>query len=396
MEFFDKFVFFAGLILVLSVVAGAWSNRGSVPTLLIFLGIGMLFGEDGPGNISFDNFGLSYLTCTIALAIILFDGGFNTSSRQFKIGIRPALGLATIGVFITAIILAVFLALLTGIGFLEALLLGTSVASTDAAAVFMLLAQQKIKLRQRIVSLLETESGMNDPMAIFLTIGIVEALSHQAGLDVMHLIPFFFQQMILGVLVGVAGGYALVKVVERVPIPHGMESVLGIAGALTIFGGAAVLHGSGFMAVYIAGLIFGNGLKEKRTNFCGFLDSMAWLSQIVMLLLLGLLVTPSEMLEDLPVALVAVIALIFIARPAAVFASLHFTRFKKEEKIFISWVGLRGAVPIYLAMIPALKGIENSDTYFNVAFAVVLISLLIQGWTIRPLARYLKLDRSVV
>jgi potassium/hydrogen antiporter len=394
LEFFDKFIFFSGLILIISVLAGTLSKRGSVPILLIFLGIGMMFGEDGPGNIVFENIGLSYLVCSIALAVILFDGGMNTSMRLFRIGIRPALSLATLGVMMTALILAVILWAIFGIAFLPALLIGTTVASTDAAAVFMLLHQQHIKLRKRLVAALETESGLNDPMAVFLTIGVVHLVIATPGQDAASLMSFFAQQMLIGAFVGVAGGYILAQAMNRFSISIGLEPIFAIAGALTIFGGAAVLHGSGFMAVYIAGLVLGHFLKILKTEVSTFLDSMAWLAQIVMLLLLGLLVTPSKMLGDLPLALVAAFVLIFIARPLAVFASLYFSRFTRQEKLFVSWVGLRGAVPIYLALIPALMGVEGAGVYFNVAFAIVLFSLIVQGWTIRPVAKYLGLQRG--
>lgn len=395
MEFFDRFIFISGLILVLSVFAGAWSKRGSVPILLIFLGIGMLFGEDGPGNIAFNNMGLSYLVCSITLALILFVGGYNTTLRQFKIGVRSALSLATVGVVITAGLLAVVLWYLFGIDFLSALLVGTTVASTDAAAVFMLLHQQKIKLRPRLIATLETESGLNDPMAVFLTISVVTLMTGDASHGIAYLSLFFFQQMILGALVGVSGGYVLSYGMNNVGLPKGLDSVFGIAAALMIFGGAALMHGSGFLAVYLAGLILGSKVKSSRVELSAFLDSIAWLSQIIMLLLLGLLVTPSKLLLDFPLVLVAAVFLLFVARPVAVFVSLHFSRFTTKEKFFVSWVGLRGAVPLYLALIPALKGVENGSVYFNVAFAIVVLSLVVQGWTIRPMAKYLGLNRDV-
>ena len=393
MEYFDKYVFFIGLILTISVMAGAWSNRGSAPTLLVFLAIGMLFGEDGPGNIAFNNIPLSYLVCSIALAVILFDGGYNTSLRQFKLALKPALSLATLGVLITAFVLAGFLWLF-GMPFLPALLIGTTVASTDAAAVFMVLAQQKIKLRQRIVSTLETESGLNDPMAIFLTISVVEIIIGQEKGGFFSFILFFIEQMGIGIAVGVVGGKLLSYVVKKIPIPNGLEPILGVSAALMIFGGAALMGGSGFMAAYISGIVLGHNIKKIKTEWGRFLDSMGWLSQIIMLLILGLLVTPSKMIDDFSIALISAIVLIFIARPLAVFASLHFSKFSRQEKIFISWVGLRGAVPIYLALIPALRGVEDSYTFFNVAFVIVLLSLIIQGWTIRPLAQYLGLYKG--
>lgn len=394
MESIDQFVFFTGLILTLSVIAGAISNRGSIPILLIFLGIGMLFGEDGPGNIAFYNKELSYLVCSISLAIILFDGGLNTSMRQFKVGVKPAISLATLGVFLTAFIVALPLYLFVDLDFLPALLIGATVASTDAAAVFMLLHQQKIKLRQRVISTLETESGLNDPMAVLLTIGVAHLIIGDTDGDLLSLSMHFIQHMGIGIMAGWAGGHGMGYIMRHDYIPDGLKHIFGVSGTLTIFGATALLSGSGFMAVYLAGLVLGNNLGREKVELSKFMDSMAWLSQIVMLLILGLLVTPSRMLEDLPLALVASFALIFIARPAAVFSSLYISRFSKQEKLFISWVGLRGAVPIYLALIPYLLGVENSQIYFNVAFAIVVCSLVLQGWTIRPVAKLLGLQRD--
>lgn len=395
MEFADKFIFISGLLLGLSILAGTLSNRASVPILLVFLGIGVLFGEDGPGNISFNNMGLSYLVCSTALAIILFDGGLHTTFRQFKIGLRPASSLATIGVVITTFLVALPLNLFMGFGFLPALLVGATVASTDAAAVFMLLHQQKICLRPRLVSALETESGMNDPMAVFLTISLVQLMIDKSGQHGLLLLWFFVLQMGVGAIIGAVGGKLMNFFLRRLFfLPSGLYPILGIAGAMLIFGTAALLHGSGFLAVYIAGLIIGNRVHKARRIMSDFMDGMAWLSQMTMLLILGLLITPSKMAPDLPVALIAAGSLIFFARPVAVFISLAASRISWQEKMFISWVGLRGAVPIYLALIPSLMDVPNGYIYFNIAFAIVLLSLILQGWTIRPVAKMLGLERK--
>jgi len=394
----EQFIFFCGLILSLSVLAGAISNRGSTPVLLIFLGIGMFFGEDGPGNIVFYNIELSYLVCSIALAVILFDGGLNTSMRQFKIGLRPAASLASIGVIITASIIGLILSSLTEISFISSLLIGATVASTDAAAVFMLLHQQKISLRPRVVAALETESGINDPIAVLMTVTIVQFILDQNGSDIGSILFFFIKQLLIGVAIGYAGGWAMTRIMNHDYVPEGLKHIFCLSGTLMIFGGAAMLHGSGFIAVYLAGLIAGNKMlskrKESKIELAKFLDSMAWLSQIIMLLILGLLVTPSRMMQDFPEALLVACVLIFIARPVAVFIALYFSRMKLNEKMFISWVGLRGAVPIYLALIPFLMGVENSVIFFNIAFATVVLSLLLQGTTIKYIATYLKLHRD--
>lgn len=394
MDFIDKFIFISGLILALSILAGMLSKRSSVPILLIFLFVGMMFGEEGPGNIQFDNMGLSYLVCSIGLAVILFDGGVHTSMRQFKLGLKPAINLATFGVLITAVVVALVLWGLLQINFLAALLIGATVASTDAAAVFMLLHQQSINLRKRILATLETESGLNDPMAVFLTISVVQLMIGGAEHGAMSMFLFFIQQMTIGVLAGYVGGLFMAVALRRLILPSGLLPILGLAGALIIFGGTAMIGGSGFMAVYLAGLIVGNKARDVTGHLSGFMDGMAWLAQIIMLLILGLLVTPSKMLADMPLALIAAFVLIFIARPLAVYLTLFRTRFSLQEKAFISWVGLRGAVPIYLALIPSLMGIEEGYVYFNVAFAIVVLSLILQGWTIRPVARLLGLQKD--
>ncbi len=393
MEFTDRFIFIGGLLLGLSILAGTMSNRASVPILLIFLGIGVLFGEDGPGNISFNNTGLSYLVCSTALAIILFDGGLHTSFRQFRIGVRPACSLATLGVIITALLVAIPLYFFMKLNFLPALLIGTTVASTDAAAVFMLLHQQHINLRKRLVAALETESGLNDPMAVFLTIGIIQLMDPQVyETNWLSLLVFFIRQAVLGVAIGVGGGKLMKFFLRRLFfLPSGLYPIIGIAGAMLIFGGTALLHGSGFLAVYIAGLIVGNGEHKARRLMSDFMDGMAWLAQMVMLLILGLLAVPSHMANDMPIALLATGILMFVARPAAVFICLAASRLSWQEKTFISWVGLRGAVPIYLALIPSLMGNPYGYIYFNVAFAIVLFSLILQGWTIHPVAKMLGL-----
>jgi len=395
LDFANNFIFVGGLLLALSILAGILSVRSGVPILLVFLGIGMLFGEAGPGQISFYNIELSYLICSAALAVILFDGGVHTKMRQFQIGLRPAASLATLGVVLTAILVALPLMVFFNIAFLPAFLIGATVASTDAAAVFMMLHQQKIKLRGRLLATLETESGLNDPMAVFLTIGIVQLMLTGNDHSGLALLGFFLQQMGIGAATGYAGGKLMGASFQRLTLPSGLYPILGLSGALMIFGGTALLDGSGFLAVYIAGLVAGSHMHKGQRVLSAFMDGMAWLSQMVMLLILGLLVMPHHLLLDLPVALLAAVTLIFFARPLAVFISLLGSRHKLREKLFVSWVGLRGAVPIYLALIPALMGVPGGETYFNIAFIIVLLSLILQGGTIRPAARLLGLDRTV-
>jgi cell volume regulation protein A len=392
MEFTEKFMFVGGLLLCLSIFAGMVSSRASIPILLIFLGVGVLFGESGPGHIVFNNFELSYVVCSTALVIILFDGGLHTSMRQFRIGVRPAASLATLGVLLTALLISAPLMLLLGFPFLPAFLVGATVASTDAAAVFMMLHHQKIKLRPRLISILETESGLNDPMAVLLTIGIAEFLRGDADAGILSFLEFFLLQMGIGAAVGYGGGKLMSFLLRNLILPSGLYPILGVAGALMIFGGSGLLHGSGFLAVYLSGLIVGNRAHKAKRVMSDFMDGTAWLSQMVMLLLLGLLVSPAQMAPDIPAALIAAVTLIFFARPAAVFISLAASRLSWREKAFISWVGLRGAVPIYLALVPSLVGVDGAALYFNAAFAIVIFSLILQGWTIRPAAVLLGLE----
>lgn len=393
MDFTNQFIFFIGLLFVLSILAGLVSNRTGAPLILVFLGVGILFGQDGPGGIVFNDMELSYTACSIALSIILFDGGIHTPLRSFRSAARPAVLLATLGVAITAAI--------TGVGMwsvfaddpLKALLFGSIVASTDAAAVFLLLRQRNIELNPSLTNTLEVESGVNDPMAIFLTLTFVELLT-AGGAEISG--PFiaaqFFRQMGIGAAFGFAGGRLLKWIFDRIELNSGLCSILALASGLLIFGATNMLGGSGFLAVYIAGLLLGHHQYKAKKLVQQFMDGMAWLAQLAMLLVLGLLVTPSELSGDIPRAVAVAFILIFVARPVAVFISLAFETFSLKEKLFVSWVGLRGGIPIYLAIIPVRLGLEGN--YFNIAFIVVLCSLFIQGWTIQAVARFLGVKRD--
>ncbi|MDN3517137.1 potassium/proton antiporter [Aquisalimonas lutea] len=392
MDLTHQIILAGGLLFVASILASVISSRIGAPLLLVFLIIGMLMGEEGPGGLAFDNFQTAHLIGSLALAVILFDGGLRTRVASFRVGLRPALVLATLGVVVTVTVTGLIAAWVFDLPLLVGLLIGAIVGSTDAAAVFYLLHAHGLELKERIGATLEIESGSNDPMAIFLTVAFIELLlgEHQSmGLGLML---EFVQQMGLGGLIGLAGGFVLARAINLVPLTPGLYPLLAVSGALVVFGLTAVAGGSGFLAVYLAGIVLGNRRVQNAQNIRRFHDGMAWLAQIVMFLMLGLLITPSHLLDVAPQALVVAGVLLLVARPAAVLISLLPFRFPLKEQAFIGWVGLRGAVPILLGLFPLLAGVEDAAVYFNIAFFVVLISLVLQGWTVAPVARWLELD----
>ncbi len=392
MEASSELILLGGSLLLLSVFAGVVSARLGAPLLLAFLGLGMLAGEDGPGHIRFDDFRLAYLVGSVALAIILFDGGIATKWSAVKKLILPSALLATVGVVVTAGIVGATAHYGFAIPWLDALLLGAVVAPTDAAAVASLLHMQKLHLRERVAGVLEVESGLNDPMAVFITLALVELIRHHAKTGWVDAGELFGMQMVGGVVIGLAGGRALLFLFRKLRLNAGLYPVLGLAGAMIVFGGAQVLEASGFLATYLAALILGNGDYAGKEMVHRFFGSFAWLSQIVLFLMLGLLVTPSHLEPLLGSAFAVAAVLILVARPVAVALCLAPFRFQWREIAFISWVGLRGAVPIFLAIIPVLTGARGGGLLFGTAFIVVMVSLLIQGWTVAPLARWLKLE----
>ncbi|SEQ14436.1 cell volume regulation protein A [Ectothiorhodospira magna] len=392
MDLTNQIIFFGSLILLGSVLSSVITRRLGVPLLLVFLFIGMLLGEQGPGGIEFEDIQMAHLFGSLALAIILFDGGMRTPIDSFRVGLRPALGLATIGVIITAGITGAFAAWWLGINWMLGFLLGAIVGSTDAAAVFSLLHSQGLELKQRVGSTLEIESGSNDPMAIFLTIVLIELLVGGHGNMGLTVLWEFIRQMGLGALVGIVGGLGLVWLINRLEISQGLYPLVALAGGLSIFGLASVMQGSGFLAIYLAGLVVGNRPMQASQYVNRFHDGIASLAQIGMFLMLGLLVTPSELMPVAVDALLIAAVLILVARPLAVWLCLLPFNFPWREQVFVGWVGLRGAVPIILALFPMLAGIEAAGMLFNIVFFVVIISLLVQGWTITPVARWLRLE----
>ncbi|MFN3350336.1 potassium/proton antiporter [Pseudorhodoplanes sp.] len=382
-----------GSVLVLTgILSSLLAMRFGAPLLLIFLMVGVLAGESGPGGIRFDNVALTYTVGSVALALILFDGGLRTRFAAFRSVLAPAGTLATLGVLITAAATAPAAHYFLGLGWTESLLVGAVVASTDAAAVFFLMHSRGLRLRARVGSTIEIESGTNDPFAIFLTIVLIEMLL-QGTKSTLEFSIFLFRQGLIGVIVGIAGGYLITAMLNRVNLPQGLHAPFAATGALVTFAIAAVADGSGFLAVYLAGLVVGNQVKRAHSAIIGFLDAATWLGQIVMFVLLGLLAWPASLPDRLLPALAIAAMLILVARPIAVFLCLAPFKFSVREMTFISWVGLRGAVGIFLASIPLLVGLPNSQLYFDVGFVVVVVSLLVQGWSVPFVARKMRIAK---
>ena len=378
-----------GSVLVMAgILSSLLALRFGAPLLLVFLFIGMLAGEAGPGGIRFDDFRTTYLVGSVALALILFDGGLRTRFPSIQAVIAPSITLATLGVLATALITAPVAKYALDISWVQALLVGAVVASTDAAAVFLLVHAQGLRLRPRVGATLEVESGTNDPFAVFLTLMLVEFLS-MGDSSVMHVLREFLQEALLGGIIGLVGGRVVVLALNRVALPQGLHAPFVTTAALVVFGVAQISHASGFLAVYLAGMIIGNRPTRAHNSVVTFLDAATWLAQIVMFVMLGLLVSPQRILDSLLPATAVALVLMLVARPLAVFACLAPFRFNWREKSFVAWVGLRGAVAIFLASIPMLVGLPQAYIYFDVAFVVVIISLLLQGWTLGVAARKL-------
>jgi cell volume regulation protein A len=380
---------FLGAVLVMAgILSSLLALRFGAPLLLVFLLIGMLAGDAGPGQLSFNDVRTTYLVGSVALALILFDGGLRTRFQSIRTVLAPSMVLATVGVLVTALVAAPAAKYALDLNWTEALLVGAVVASTDAAAVFLLVHTQGLRLRPRVGATLEAESGTNDPFAIFLTLMLVEFISSGES-SPLHVVLELAREGVLGAVLGVIGGRLVVVALNRMALPQGLHAPFVTTAALVIFGVAQISHASGFLAVYLAGIVVGNRPTRAHNSVVTFLDAATWLAQIVMFVLLGLLASPQRLLDSVGPSVIVALVLMLVARPLAVLLCLMPFRFNWREKVFIAWTGLRGAVAIFLASIPMLVGLSKAYLYFDVALVVVVISLLLQGWTLGPAARWL-------
>ena len=389
-----ELLFFSlGMLLVMTVLAGSLSSKFGLPALLGFLALGMLAGSEGPGGINFSDYGLAQGVGVLCLVFILFSGGLDTEWRQVRGALTPALLLATVGVVISAAVVAGAAVLLLNFTPMQGFLLGSVIASTDAAAVFAVLRSRDMPLSNEVQSLIELESGSNDPMAIFLVAATV-LLMTVPETSAWSLAPAFGIEMAVGAGIGLAVGVAF-PMLLRVARLHvgGLSLVVSIAAALLSYGLAGLLGGNGFLAAYVAGIVAGaREFPDKRTVLL-FQDGLAWLAQVVMFLTLGLLVYPTDLPGVVGPGIAVTAVLMLVARPLSVFVCLApFRRYEWRAKLFVSWAGLRGAVPIVLATFPIVAGIAGAQAIFNIVFFVVLVSTIIQGPTLGWLARRLRLD----
>ncbi|UBV42856.1 potassium/proton antiporter [Deinococcus taeanensis] len=384
----------AGVLLLVSLVMSRLGGRLGIPGLLLFLGVGMLAGSDGLG-IQFSDYRLAQAIGTVALCFILFQGGLDTNWALTRPVVRRGLSLATLGVLGTAGVMAAFTHYAFGFPWLTAWLLGAIVSSTDASAVFSVLRERQLGLKGDVAPLLEFESGGNDPMAVFLTVGLLDLMAHP-DLGVLGIVPLFLKQMLIGGLLGVLLGRAALWILNRLQLQfEGLYSVLSLALALTIFAGTAVAGGSGFLAIYIAGVILGNAEFIHKRSLIGFHDGLSWLMQVAMFLTLGLVVNPHDLLPTAGLALACALVLVFLARPLSVYLALARARMPLNEKSMVAWVGLRGAVPIVLATFPLLANVPQAQTLFNIVFFIVLTSVLLQGTTLTLVARFLHVREAL-
>jgi potassium/hydrogen antiporter len=383
-----------GALVLAAVMAGLLGARAKAPLLLVFLALGMLAGEDGPGGIVFDGFQITYLFGSIALVVILFEGGLKTSTGMIRAAGWPALTLATIGTALTAGIVGAAVAGLAHVGWRAGFLLGAMMAPTDAAAVASVLRASGLKLPERVDATLEIESGLNDPMAVFLTLLLVEALLAGHGLDWPHAALLFLREMVGGAVLGVVGGFAMVAALRWVRAPESLNPTLLGAAALALFGIAQMLESSGFLAIYLSGVIVANWSGGRADGVTQAFEAFGWIAQIGLFLGLGLLVTPHNLVPLMWTATEVAVVLIFVARPLSAFLCLKPFGFGWGESAFVGWVGLRGGVPIYLAIIPVLAGVPQGEFGFAAAFVIVLVSLVVQGWTVGPAARLFGLTKQ--
>jgi len=391
MQAFNLLLLAGGLLVFVSLLAGVLSTRLGLPFLLVFLVAGMLVGVDGPIGVRFDNAQFSAWVGNAALAMILLEGGISTRMEVFRAGVRPAALLATVGVALTAAMVGAVAMSAMHIDWRHGLLLGAIVGSTDAAAVFSLLRQTGVRLSERVSATLELESGLNDPMAVFLVLALIATLKTDGG--VADVVWLFARQAGFGAAFGLLGGGAVAWLLRRLPlnVEHGgVLSLIVVSAGMAVFAAAGLVEGSGFLAIYLFGLRLRARAEPAAHAASSALDGFAWAAQATMFLLLGLLVSPHDMLATLAPTLAVAAVLIFVARPLAVWLCLWPLGFGARERLFIGWVGLRGAVPIVLALFPLIEKVPDSYRFFNAAFAVVLASLLLQGTTLGWVAKRLR------
>ncbi|MGI6241031.1 MAG: potassium/proton antiporter [Candidatus Omnitrophota bacterium] len=389
---FEAILLWAAVLLFASALSSKISDKFAVPVLLLFLAIGMLSGSEGIGKIYFDNAQQAKNIGVLALIFIIFSGGLDTNWKDTKPIVIPGALLSTVGVFITAIITGLCAAYILKISILEGILLGSIVSSTDAAAVFAILRSKRISLKKPLKPLLEFESGSNDPMAIFLTTGFLGLLTAKST-EIVSLIPGVFLDMGMGALIGYAMAKGIVFLIRRIKLDYeGLYPVVTISLVLFTYVIAIFLKGNGILAVYLAGLGLGRAEFPNKKSIMKFHDGLAWISQIAMFVTLGLLVYPSHLLPLIGAGLLVTLILMLIARPVSVLLCLLPFNFSMPKKIMLSWVGLRGSVPIILATFPLAAGIDQAQTIFNVVFFIVIASVFVQGTSIPMVSRLLKLD----
>ena len=382
----------ASILVFLSILASKASQKLGVPALLLFLAIGMLAGSDGPGGIEFDYPRAAQYLGVIALSFILFSGGLDTDWREVRPILWSGLTLATVGVFLTALLVGGFAFVVLNFSWLDSLVLGAVVSCTDAAAVFAMLRAKKVSLRGHLKPLLELESGSNDAMAVLLTVGLLR-LATNPETTMTDLVLMFVMQMAIGTVAGFGMGRAMASLMNAIRLDYeGLYPVLSISLVFFTYAATATLGGNGFLAVYIAGLVLGHHEFHAKKELLRSHDVIAWLMQIIMFLTLGLQVFPSRLLPIIGIGLLISGFLMFLARPIAVFISLLTSRLTLRETVFISWVGLRGAVPIILATFPLVAGNPQADMIFHLVFFIVLTSVLLQGTTLSTVARWLKVS----
>lgn len=377
------------ILLLISVIAGRTIKRLGVPTLIFFLVVGMLAGSEGIGHIYFDNAALAQFIGVVALNFILFSGGLDTHWQSIKPVLWRGAALSTIGVFLTALSVGVFVHFVFGFTLAEGMLLGSVISATDAAAVFSILRSKGIGLKGHLRPVLELESGSNDPMAYFLTISLT-AIVASGQTNFTELIPHFFKEFLLGGAIGFIMGKASVWLINNISLEtEGLYPAMSLGLAVFTYSVTDFVEGNGFLAIYLCALIMGNSNMVKRRSLIKFYDGQAWLMQIILFLTLGLLVFPSRIMPLIGMGLLISAFLIFVARPLGVFASLAFFKTNLRSKLFISWVGLRGSVPIVFATYPLLAGIAKADLIFNLVFFISVTSVLLQGTTLSYVAKLL-------